>query len=121
MAVARPPSGSGLPAGFSERRALLEEFASGWEPPLPFSPATTDPDEAARWFIDLPHTAIEGLVIKGNDQPYTPGARSWLKLKHRETLEIICGAVIGPITQPQKSSPPRSWTASCGSSAGPHH
>ncbi|MDF2048880.1 hypothetical protein [Arthrobacter sp. Cr_A7] len=25
-----------------------------------------------------------------------------LKLKHRETLDIICGAVIGPITQPSE-------------------
>ncbi|QDG87056.1 ATP-dependent DNA ligase [Pseudarthrobacter sp. NIBRBAC000502770] len=86
----------------SERRALLEELARGWAPPLSLSPATTDPDEAARWFEDLPHTGIEGLVIKGIDQPYTPGARSWLKLKHRETVEIICGAVIGPITEPRE-------------------
>ncbi|MET4095786.1 hypothetical protein [Arthrobacter sp. UYCu712] len=49
-----------------------------------------------------PHR-IEGLVIKGNDQPpYTPGARSWLRLKHRETVEIICGAVVGPITEPRE-------------------
>ncbi|MEJ1180391.1 hypothetical protein V9L18_14470, partial [Pseudarthrobacter sp. CCNWLW217] len=40
--------------------------------------------------------------IKGNNQPYMPGARSWMKLKHRETLDIICGAVIGPITQPSE-------------------
>lgn len=86
----------------SQRRALLEELARGWAPPLSLSPATTDPDEAARWFEELPHTGIEGLVIKGTDQPYTPGARSWLKLKHRETVEIICGAVIGPITEPRE-------------------
>jgi ATP-dependent DNA ligase len=86
----------------SQRRALLEELARGWAPPLSLSPTTTDPDEAATWFEDLPHTGIEGLVIKGNDQPYTPGARSWLKLKHRETVEIICGAVIGPITEPRE-------------------
>ena len=90
----------GLP--LSQRWALLEELARGWEPPLSLSPATTDPDEAARWFEDLPHTGIEGLVIKGTDQPYTPGARAWLKLKHRETVEIICGAVIGPITEPRE-------------------
>lgn len=23
-----------------------------------------------------------------------------MKLKHRETVEVVCGAVIGPITQP---------------------
>ena len=82
------------------RRQLLEQLADGWEPPLSLSPATTDPDEAAQWFEDLPSTGIEGLVIKGTGQPYVPGSRSWLKLKHRETIEVICGAVIGPITRP---------------------
>jgi ATP-dependent DNA ligase len=86
----------------SRRRALLEELAAGWEPPLSLSPTTTDPDVAAQWFEEMPHTGIEGLVIKGTDQPYTPGARSWLKLKHRETIEIVCGAVVGPITEPRE-------------------
>jgi len=85
-----------------QRRPLLEELAKGWKPPLSLSPATTDPDEAARWFNELPHTGIEGLVIKDNNQPYTPGARNWLKLKHRETVEVVCGAVIGPITRPSE-------------------
>ena len=84
----------------SQRRALLEELANGWEPPLSLSPTTMDRDIAAQWFEDLPPTGIEGLVIKDLNQPYTPGARSWLKLKHRETVDIILGAVIGPITQP---------------------
>jgi ATP-dependent DNA ligase len=86
----------------SQRRELLEELASGWKPPLSLSPTTTDPDEAARWFEEMPHTGIEGLIIKGTSQPYTPGIRSWLKLKHRETVEVVCGAVIGPITQPSE-------------------
>jgi ATP-dependent DNA ligase len=86
----------------SQRRALLEELGNAWKPPLSLSPTTTDPAVAAQWFEDLPHTGIEGLVIKDLNQPYTPGARSWLKLKHRETVDIICGAVIGPITQPSE-------------------
>lgn len=85
-----------------QRRALLEELATGWQPPLSLSPTTTDPDEAARWFKELPHTGVEGLIIKNTNEPYTPGVRSWLKLKHREPLDIICGAVIGPITQPSE-------------------
>lgn len=86
----------------AQRRALLEELATGWEPPLSLSPTTTDRSVAEQWFEDLPHTGIEGLVIKNLNQPYTPGVRSWLKLKHRETVDIICGAVIGPITQPSE-------------------
>ncbi|WP_454700045.1 ATP-dependent DNA ligase [Arthrobacter humicola] len=86
----------------SQRRALLEELASGWKPPLSLSPTTTDPDEAARWFEEMPRTGIEGLIIKRNDQPYAGGVRNWWKLKHRETVEVVCGAVIGPISQPSE-------------------
>ena len=46
-----------------QRRALLEELAKGWKPPLSLSPTTTDPDEVARWFDELPDTGVEGLVI----------------------------------------------------------
>ncbi len=60
----------------SQRRALLEELASAWEPPLSLSPTTTDPVVAARWFEELPHTGIEGLLIKRSDQPYAGGVRS---------------------------------------------
>lgn len=62
----------------SQRRALLEELASTWEPPLSLSPTTTDPDVAARWFQELPQTGIEGLLIKRSDQPYAGGVRNWL-------------------------------------------
>jgi ATP-dependent DNA ligase len=86
----------------SQRRALLEELANGWEPPLSLPPTTTDPSVAEQWFEELPHTGIEGLVIKHLHQPYKPGVHSWLKLKHRETVDIICGAVIGPRTQPSE-------------------
>ncbi|TAP39065.1 ATP-dependent DNA ligase [Arthrobacter sp. S39] len=85
-----------------QRRALLEELASAWKPPLSLSPTTTDSVVVARWFEELPSTGIEGLVIKRTDQPYAGGVRSWLKLKHRETVEVVCGAVIGPITQPSE-------------------
>lgn len=62
----------------SDRRALLEELATGWEPPLSLSPTTTDRGVAEQWLEELPPTGIEGLLIKPTNQPYTPGARSWL-------------------------------------------
>jgi hypothetical protein len=84
-----------------DRRALLEELASGWTPPLNLSPATTDPATAATWFETMPATGIEGLVIKGRGQPYVGGERQWLKVKHRDTLDVICAAVTGPIKRPE--------------------
>lgn len=43
---------------------------------------------------------IEGLVVKGGTQRYRAGARDWLKVKHRESLEVVCAAVIGPVKAP---------------------
>lgn len=85
-----------------DRRALLEELARGWEAPLNLSPVTSDPDVARRWLLDLPSTGVEGLVIKGAGQAYEGGQRQWLKLRHRDTLEVICGAVTGSLERPQE-------------------
>lgn len=86
---------------FSSRRALLNELAKDWIPPLELSPGTTDLDTARKWFEQLPATGVEGLMVKGLSQLYVPGTRSWLKIKHRDNTDVVCAAVIGSITQPQ--------------------
>jgi hypothetical protein len=85
---------------FTGRRQLLEELARDWTAPLNLSPTTTDMELAKTWLKDLPATGVEGLVFKGGSQSYD-GSRSWLKLKTKSTLDAVCAAVIGPITQPQ--------------------
>jgi ATP-dependent DNA ligase len=86
---------------FRVRRELLEELAKGWDDTLELSPGTADPATAATWFEELPATGIEGLVIKGAGQPYEGGQRQWQKIKHRDTIDVICAAVIGPLTRPE--------------------
>ena len=61
---------------------------------------TTDRAEAERWFHDFREMGVEGLVVKGASTRYTPG-RSWLKVKSRETTEVILGAVTGSHDAPQ--------------------
>lgn len=85
-----------------DRRRLLEELAKDWAPPLELSPATKDPAEAARWSDELAHAGIEGIVAKGLAEQYVPGARKWVKVKRRDTLDVICGAVIGDMAQPRE-------------------
>jgi ATP-dependent DNA ligase len=65
----------GMP--LSDRRRLLEELAAGSSPPLELSPATTDRAEAMRWWDDLAHTGIEGLMAKDLSQAYKSGERAW--------------------------------------------
>ncbi len=84
------------------RRMLLEELALGWEPPLNLSPVTRDVDEARRWLDELSASGIEGLVVKGAGQRYEGGRREWLKVKHRDVLDVVAGAVLGPIDRPEQ-------------------
>jgi ATP-dependent DNA ligase len=82
------------------RRILLEELAAGWVPPLNLSPITRDRDQALEWFTGLASAGIEGLVVKGEDQPYEGGKRQWRKVKHRDTLDVVCAAVLGSVSRP---------------------
>ena len=84
-----------------QRRELLEQLAAGWEPPLNLSPITQDRVQALKWFEELHYAGLEGLVVKGAGQSYQGGVRQWLKVKRRESLDVVCGAVIGPMDRPQ--------------------
>lgn len=88
----------GLP--YDERRRILEQTAAGWRPPLSVVEATSDAGEARRWFDELPARGIEGLVVKGGIQPYRGGQRDWIKVKHRDSYEVVAGAVTGTLIQP---------------------
>jgi ATP-dependent DNA ligase len=86
----------------SRRRAALEQVAARWAPPMQLSPATSDPDEARRWFEDFRPSGVEGLVAKGAGTRYAPGRREWLKVKSWETTEVLAGGVIGSLQQPSQ-------------------
>lgn len=85
---------------FDCRRELLEDVCGQLRPPLSLSPVTEDPHVAAEWFTDLVHVGVEGLVVKGGAQPYRPAQRDWVKVKHRETVDVIVAAVIGSRVAP---------------------
>ena len=82
------------------RRQLLEELAKGWQPPLSLSPVTDAKSVAEGWMRDLAPAGIEGVVAKGADQPYLGGRRDWVKVRHRDTFELIAGAVTGSLSDP---------------------
>lgn len=86
---------------FDARRALLVELAASWRPPLNLSPVTDDVDEAREWFETYAAVGVEGLVVMGGAQPYRAD-RIWLKVKHRSTVDVVCAAVTGTLSQPQE-------------------
>ena len=40
-------------------------------------------------------------MVKGAGQSYQGGVRQWVKVKRRESLDVVCAAVIGPLDRPQ--------------------
>ena len=77
-----------LEAPFAARRARLARIAGGGQEHIRITPATDDPEEARRW-LGRPGRAIDGVMAKRRDQPYVPGARSMLKVKHEQTLDVV--------------------------------
>src|SRR5690606_28104844 len=87
---------------FDARRALLVELATTWQPPLNPSPVTDDVDEAREWFWTYTALGVEGLTVTGGAPPCRGGERTWIKVKHRSTVEVVCAAVTGTLSQPQE-------------------
>ena len=86
---------------WSVRRTRLEQLAASWAAPQA-SPVTAVVTEAHEWFEILPEAiGMEGPVGKGARLRYVGGRRAWLKVKHRDIVEVIVGDVLGPITRPE--------------------
>jgi hypothetical protein len=60
----------------------------------------TTSEVARAWFVDYRPAGIEGLAVKAAGGAHVPGRRDSVKVKSRETAEVIVGAVTGPIRQP---------------------
>jgi ATP-dependent DNA ligase len=78
---------SGRP--FVERRARLERALSAARPPIHVTPMTRDRAVAADWFDRFEGAGLDGVMAKQADQPYVPGKRTMLKVKHKRTVDVV--------------------------------
>jgi ATP-dependent DNA ligase len=74
-------------APLAERRALLAEALGRARPPVHLTPATTDAAAADDWFRRFEGAGLDGVVAKRLEEPYRPGARGWVKVKHARTAD----------------------------------
>jgi len=79
--------------GFVERRERLLDTVGRSAPPLFVTPATEDRALAARWLEEFRGGGLDGVVAKRRDQPYEPGARAMLKIKHERTADCVVAGV----------------------------
>ena len=83
-----PGTGSLLDAPLATRRHVLEHLA-----PIPrsrLSPATTCAAEAQAWLAPS-RGALDGVVAKRLDGPYTPGKRTMVKVKRIRSADCVIG------------------------------
>ncbi|MFD9380831.1 hypothetical protein ACFWBH_35875 [Streptomyces sp. NPDC059999] len=93
-----------LVLAYRERRRRLEVLfaARGLTAPWTLCPMTPDPAKAREWLEDWTDVSgVEGLVVKGMNRRYRPGARPWTKIRRRGTTEVIIGAITGTLARPQ--------------------
>ncbi len=72
-----------------ERRTRLEAALSGVEGPVHLTPATTDRALAEDWFHRFEGAGLDGVIAKRLADPYQPGKRAMLKVKHQRTADCV--------------------------------
>lgn len=76
---------------FSERRAALEQALSGLDGsgPCHLTRTSTDPAVAEEWFHVFEGAGLDGVIAKPMSAPYSPNARTMLKIKHERTADVV--------------------------------
>lgn len=77
------------PLPFAERRARLEAVMAGVPHPLHLTRTTLDAGLARRWLAQFEGAGLDGVIAKPQAQPYSPGKRSMLKIKHVRTADVV--------------------------------
>ncbi len=74
---------------FRERRAALEQALEGIAAPVHLTPATSDREEAQRWFEQFEGAGLDGVMAKPVDGTYEPDKRTMFKIKHERTADCV--------------------------------
>jgi ATP-dependent DNA ligase len=73
----------------AERRARLAVLLARIQDPLHLTPSSRDRATAIDWFERFEGAGLDGVIAKRADEPYQPGARVMLKVKHQRTVDCV--------------------------------
>src|SRR5499427_8826441 len=73
----------------AERRERLERVLGDARAPVHLSPATRDRALAEDWFRRFEGAGLDGVMAKRLDEPYRPGERTMIKVKHARTADCV--------------------------------
>jgi ATP-dependent DNA ligase len=79
----------------SQRRTRLLSVVAEDGDPICASVQTELPAVAEAWLQQSAELHLEGVVAKRASQPYRHGKRSWVKVKHWETTDLVVGGLVG--------------------------
>jgi ATP-dependent DNA ligase len=71
------------------RRKKLESALGKAKAPVHLSPATRDRELAEDWFRRFEGAGLDGVMAKRLDEPYKPGQRTMIKVKHARTADCV--------------------------------
>lgn len=74
---------------FRERRERLEALLADARHPLQLTRTTEDQAMARQWLAEFEGAGLDGVVAKPLDQPYAPGKRTLIKIKHARTADVV--------------------------------
>ncbi len=79
----------GMP--FAQRRARLVAALSTLrdDDPIHVTALTRDVEVARTWFEHFEGAGLDGIIAKGLADPYVPGKRTMLKVKHSRTADVV--------------------------------
>ncbi|MDT4997633.1 MAG: hypothetical protein QOD45_1701 [Pseudonocardiales bacterium] len=74
---------------FAQRRAALVEALADAGPSIHVTPATTDVEQAQRWFTEFEGAGLDGVIAKPLDGVYQQDKRVMFKIKHERTADCV--------------------------------
>jgi ATP-dependent DNA ligase len=77
------------PLPLSARRKRLEALLAGVQPPVLLTPYTRDAKVGREWLALFEGAGLDGIIAKAWEQPYLPGKRGWVKIKHERTADCV--------------------------------
>jgi ATP-dependent DNA ligase len=72
-----------------ERRTRVEGLLHGVHDPLHLTPSSRSRQQADDWFERFEGAGLDGVIAKREEEPYQPGARVMLKIKHQRTVDCV--------------------------------
>ncbi len=89
---------------FAQRRRLLETVVVPDADGIFLTPVTGDASVAATWLHRFSGAGIDGVIAKGPDTAYLPGARAMVKVKPERTADCVVAGFRWLVDRPLPSS-----------------